>query len=197
MRRLALCIGLLALSLPFSAPLYPQDPCSPFTGSGGYGTNQIQIYQIGHGRAPDGTSTNGAIGMWNGCAGVPNFSTSGGDFSVTINFHQGANDGSQIAGCGTECGCATSTAVHVFETNANGTRDCTQTWDSLIAHELGHVPGLGNAQSGCSGCRIMGNTACGPIVQSGDCTAVDLGWYVPNEDSYDGPYDHPCQNPPK
>lgn len=50
MRRLALCIGLLALSLPFSAPLYPQDPCSPFTGSGGYGTNQIQIYQIGHGR---------------------------------------------------------------------------------------------------------------------------------------------------
>jgi hypothetical protein len=189
-------VGLLVLMLAPAPPLRAQDPCAPFTGSGGTTTNQIQLYSIGFGVSPDMTAINGAASMWNTCAGVPNFSTSSGDFSVTVNFYQGANDGSQVSNCGTACGCRIGSSIHIFEQNANGTRDCTQTWDSLIAHELGHVLGFGNAQSGCTGCRIMGNTACGPTVQSQECDIADLWWFVPNEDGYWGPYDHPCQNPP-
>jgi hypothetical protein len=196
MRRLKI-VGLMVLIPAVALPLRAQDPCAPFSGSGGTGINQIQLYSVGYGVSPDTTAISGAASMWNACAGAPNFSTSSGDFAITINFYQGRNNGTQVPNCGTACGCATSSAVHIFEQNANGTRDCTQTWDSLIAHELGHVLGFDNAQAGCSGCRIMGNTACGPTVQSQECDIADLWWYVPNEDGYDGPYDHPCQNPPK
>lgn len=190
-----IALGLLLVIPAFALPLHGQDPCAPFSGPGGTGINEIRLFSIGHGITPDSAAINGAASMWNSCAGVPNFSTSSGDSSVTINFYQGKNDGSQVANCGTQCGCATSTTVHVFEQNANGTRDCTQTWDSLIAHELGHVLGFDNAQSGCSSCRIMGNTACGPTVQSQECEIADP-WWTTSEDLIDPPYDHPCQNPP-
>lgn len=185
-----------ALFWPLASPIQAQDPCAPFTGGSTLGVNQIQLNAIGHGRSPDTGALNGAASMWNSCHGVPNFSTSAGDYSVTVHFWQGANDGTNVPNCGTECGCAPSGVVHVFEMNANGSRDCTQGWDSLIAHELGHELGLANAQSGCSGCRIMGNTACGPSVQAGDCAAVDPWWYVSTEDGYTPPPDgHPCSNP--
>lgn len=190
-------IGLLVAISPSVPPLHAEDPCAPFSGPGGSGIDTIGLFAIGFGISPDTAAINGAASMWNSCAGIPDFSTStSGQQSVTIQFYQGSNDGSQVAGCGTECGCATSSTIHVFEQNASGTRDCTQTWDSLIAHELGHVLGFDNAESGCTGCRIMGNTACGPTVQSGECETADLWWLLSNEDNIDPPYDHPCQNPP-
>ena len=189
----------LIISPILASQLMAQDPCAPFGGGFTSGVNEIKLVPVGQGRQADLNAVDGAISMWNSCGGVPDFSRSSGDYSVNVVFWQGANNGVNVPNCGTQCGCydPPTKTVHVFETNSNWSRDCTQTWDSVIAHELGHELGLDNAQSGCTSCRIMGNTACGPQVLPDDCDEVGPFWYVPDEDGTVPEPDHPCSNPRK
>lgn len=159
-----------------------QDPCRPTTGDLSWGVGSINLLGFGDGRSPDTAALGGAASMWDQCGGIPDILTAtSGDQTVQVIFYAGGNDG-RVPQCGTECGCYSNGVISVFETNAIGLRDCTQTWSSLIAHELGHHLGLGNAGDGC-GCVIMGNTACAPAVAGEDCAATDGMWLTPAEET--------------
>jgi hypothetical protein len=191
-------VSLAALLIFFPEAASAQDPCAPqnpnFTESSN--VNSIRLNGSGEGRQSDLVALNNAAGMWNFCDGLPSITTSqSGDLTINVVFYLGPNLG-QIPNCGTQCGCRQGNTIHIFESNQNGTRDCTLTWDSLIAHELGHVLGLNNAGSGCSGCRIMGNTACGPSVTPSDCSAADAFWWTSEEGANDPEPNEDEQAPP-
>lgn len=186
----------LVISFVIAAPAFAQDPCAPAGSSAGFhsGVGTVGLVGFGDGRAPDVGALGGAAEMWNTCAGIPRFSTAGSaDETLSVVFHNGLNDG-RVPQCGNACGCFTTSVltIHVFERDSSGLRDCTATWSSLIAHEVGHYLGLGNAQQGCTGCHIMGNTACGPEVGPSDCTAVDPYWLTPAEAP--SPEPDPCND---
>lgn len=176
-----------------SLPSLAQDPCRPITGSFQWGVGVVRLIGTGVGRSADVSALNGAGAMWNACGGVPDFTTfASGDDEIQVVFYAGANDG-RVVNCGTECGCRSGDTIHIFSTNTSGLRDCTSTWPNLIAHELGHYLGLGNAGTGC-GCVIMGNTACGPTVVPDDCAATNDLWMTPSEEP-EPPYNDPIDSP--
>lgn len=131
-----------------------------------------------------------AISYWSGCVGyaseIPSFQIGGsGGVPVSIVKIVGLSQ-SPEGGCGEARydlvnGRIESVSIKVWTKQADGS-SCDPLSDS-IAHELGHVLGLGNAlQTECMG-RIMGRRIRGlqRVVEYDDCAMADDMWETPQE----------------
>jgi hypothetical protein len=74
--------------------------------------------------------------------------------------------------------------IDMYTHQGNG-QDCTATWANLLAHEIGHVLGLGDADgiTRCNG-TIMGSNP--SYVSSDQCEALKDNWQTPEEDAAGG-----------
>jgi len=147
-------------------------------------------------------ATSPAIGTWedpgSGCGGAgstfPDLTTgpytSASDvMNVYIIYHPGASTdpsgrcGKADVQISETTGAISGATVHMWETQANGA-DCIATMSNLVAHEIGHVLGLGDVygDSACNG-TIMGNNP--SYVSSDQCAVVEDTWYTPAEDMDD------------
>lgn len=140
-----------------------------------------------------------AIGYWSSCTGygseMPSFELGGsGGVPVSIAKVVGRSQSTE-GGCGEARydlanGRIESVSIKVWTQQSDGA-SC-EPFSDIIAHELGHALGLGNAlEPECIG-RIMGRRALGltRTVEDDDCAVADDQWETPQEapPSSDDPY---------
>jgi len=140
------------------------------------------------------------INYWtNACTdtgAVPSFSVNdySADLIIPVNWH-----GSE----GPRCGQTTWTTfpvagaqekpvsidLYAYARNADGVLVSCEPIQDALAHEIGHVLGLGDAPSPDLLCRgdIMGGRSSGEtkVVTSSDCATADSNWYTPIEQQRD------------
>lgn len=204
LRKLALCWVIISLSVSVRAPA---DQCAQETQSGFFqtGLDKLNVTTIGDGMAPDTNAVNQSITQWNECGGTPTLQHGGSDgVPVTVVFHAGAST-HQTGACAVatrftnaSSGALTKARIDVWEHGlALGQGDCSDHYSQIVAHELGHVLGLGDSGDPTGACRgrIMSDpwNSSGP--QQEDCEAIDELWLT-NEEVPSGLSGHPCSQPP-
>ena len=167
------------------------------------------------GRPVNQTAINGAADQWDDCGGSLDVETNQtssqpGQLHVEVRFRAGNNPGTieldngHTRSCGGGCGCVElhspggagpwlSATIYSYERNLAG-QSCLETMESFIAHELGHVLGLDDADfERCGTCegRVMGASRDGGDVNDEDCMNADDFWKIPEE--HLPQHDHPCQ----
>lgn len=174
MGRAALALALTAVSLRAPAQCvtsyYPNNTATSVGVLQGFGVDASQL--------------SAAIGMWETCtsfgSGFPALVFNGnGSFNVSVEFVPGRN--MNTAGCGVfrhtlnSSGQVIGGTIWVYEFNAEGDA-CAPTRSDTIAHELGHVLGLGNSE--CPGYMMYGNNGVSGSrsVNVEECNWVDYGW---------------------
>lgn len=122
------------------------------------------------------------------------FNSAAGVMNVYIAYHTG-NSTADSGRCGytsvqvsETTGVIVGATVHMWERQANGA-DCTGTMDNLVAHEMGHVLGLGDAYaySNCDG-TIMGNNP--SYISTDQCWALNDNWWTPEEQQEQDEYNN-------
>jgi hypothetical protein len=121
-----------------------------------------------------------ATGAYNSTAGVMN---------VYVFYHAGVSTGSE-GRCGytdvyvnQQSGQIDGGTIHMWQQSAGGA-DCTATMDNLVAHELGHILGLGDVDwnSTCNGTIMGANPS---YVSTDQCWALNDNWYTTEEQQED------------
>lgn len=185
-------------------------PSAPFTGGFALQTARQSIgltISAESGATVDSAAVGAAAAMWSTCGnGVPSVSMQQAQIPVNVVFKTGQPSGSCATAEG--CGCMTLSrdsdgqvvraSISVHERSGVGNLNCTSTYDHLIAHELGHVMGLGNADvPACGLCtgRVMISSLSSGTVQPADCDKADEKWLTDRE-QHQGDDGHPCQGPP-
>lgn len=196
----ALClVVLVVLAVPAHAN------CAFPTSGVTSGVQAINFIPLGY--EPFGTTLD-AIGTWAfGCSGsgygYPDLSTgaynsSPGVMNVYVFYHPG-NSTSESGRCGVtslnidqQTGAISGATIHMWQRQANG-GDCSETMDALVAHEIGHVLGLGDVDhiASCNG-TIMGQDP--SFISTDQCEAVNDSWRTQQESDTgdtggDGPED--------
>jgi hypothetical protein len=205
---LSICLGLLLVTGVLGAE------CAPSLSIPGGFPLQTESESIGlsfsaeSGATADPGAVQAAGAMWSTCGnGVPSVSMQQAQISVHVAFKTGQPSGACGAGGG--CGCVslsrdsagqvTSATISVHERSSGSNLDCGNHYDHLIAHELGHVMGLGNADiPACGLCvgRVMIPSLRSGTVQTTDCEKADEKWLTEREQQHHGDEGHPCQSPP-
>lgn len=199
MRALIAAVVGVVVAMPVAAQ------CTSYMNYGASTKTSISIYQgTGWTTAPPLFS---AVSIWkNGCIGMagrdfPALSVgTAGQMSIAVSYKTGPNT-QRDGGCavfdhglgpGPEYELTGGTILIFQKTHAGD--DCAWAMahavlDNLIAHELGHVLGLANADSSACDAYIMGNHWAAASVQDDECEHVDDGWDMPNEPADDPPPD--------
>lgn len=166
----------------------------------GSGFNMTGVSSIGiTGPGSISSDITSAAGIWDDCSGMPTLlpnqsaaATGGINVSVTyVNGPSTRTDGACAQGAPTmgTGGTITGGEITVWSTwgtgapvNLRGT-DCTAQFGSIIAHELGHVLGLGNSGASCPE-FIMGQGVWNGLSSANDaeCEEVAEQWTTPAEE---------------
>lgn len=163
--------------------------------SGYTGDSVASIGLIGPSAISSAIST--AAGFWSGCTGMPsilaNQSASSSGFTVSITYIEGPStraDGACGSGGPTldSSGQINGGSITLWTSWGPGAppgvagTDCTASFGSIIAHELGHVLGLGNSIDSCYD-YIMGQGVWSGLssVNAAECQQVDNNWSTPSE----------------
>jgi hypothetical protein len=154
----------------------------------------------------DNSAVDGAASAWNAvCAASlnPVLSRAGtSQFQVPIIFYSGSLDGT-IPGANSciqgRCACTAlsvspageirGATVFVFAKQGNGA-SCATSAANVIAHELGHVNGLGDVSPTSCGSRIMGSVS--GAITGEECAVIDRNFWTPLEGSDPGHEEGPC-----
>lgn len=178
----------------------------------GYSTGVALGIALNPGNGISGSDVNVAIGSsyWGGCAGLGSTmpglcSNCSSAVNVTVNFQPGEST-NQSGSCGRFTPTftvqpdgtqrMTGGTIVIYESERGTGVDC-EPYSDRIAHELGHVLGLGDVPGeACEG-HIMGNKVQGQnrSVASDDCQQARDAWDTPSEVEPDDPRDDgggPC-----
>lgn len=162
-----------------------------------YPNNSATSIGVLQGFGVDGSQISAAIGMWGTCtgfgSGFPSLVYNGnGSFNISIEFVPGRNPDAN-GGCGlfdhqlNSSNQVIGGTIFVYELNGSTGADCGSTRVDTIAHELGHVLGLGN--SACPGYIMYGNNGISGSrsVQTEECNWVNYAWQGPSDLGGGGP----------
>lgn len=130
-----------------------------------------------------------AIGYWSGCGGgtdTPSMQVGGsGGIPVSVTLVAGSSPTGRCGRANVQIGATSRRVVSAditIYTNQNNGASCHPPTDEL-AHELGHVLGLNDADSGACRQHIMGFRDPGTTRTVGgeDCDQADQNWLLPGE----------------
>ncbi|HEY0144485.1 MAG TPA: hypothetical protein VGF48_26615 [Thermoanaerobaculia bacterium] len=192
----------LAILFAFTPAALPQCVTSYYSNNGADSIGVLPGFGVG------GSDISAAVGMWSTCSsfgsGFPSLVSGGtGTFNISVEYVPGRNPDSN-AMCGVfqhelnSNNQVVGGTIFIYElAGANGV-SCASTRAETIAHELGHVLGLGN--SACPGYIMYGSsgTAGTRSVNAEECNWVDYKWTGPNDSPGDNGSGDPlgdCQSP--
>lgn len=199
------CLGLfLLLLVPHT--LAAAD-CAPLEPQAANGTTAATTMKFVDSNNALGNHLSAAVSSWNGTCGgedIPNLTTSGttANYNINISFQSGnrpADPSGEDQGCGNatvnydSSGGFLGASITIWQNQTNGT-SCSGALTAVLAHEIGHVLGLGHATTDTCKNSLMYNKKLDPNARptSGHCNNLDSLWTTP-DDPVDVDKDHPCR----